>query len=219
MLARVPKSRDKPRKRSSVSAETRERILAGAAQAFGRLGYAKVRVEDILLAARVSRPTFYKVYRTKDEVFRALSERHHREIRKRIERAIDGAPDPIAQLDAVIDAFLRWRAGLGAVGRVLDLEARTPGTSIARHRQATLRAMTQLTAERMKAAGRPTTDAVLITALIAAMESVADSLLIAQEVDEATLARAKQNALRIVAGALAGPGDPVPPLPSGAKAS
>src|SRR4051794_32033833 len=61
-----------------------ERILEGAARAFGTLGYAAVRVEDILLETGISRPTFYKTFGTKEEVFQALSERHHREIRELI---------------------------------------------------------------------------------------------------------------------------------------
>jgi len=189
------------------------RILEGAAAAFGTLGYANVRVEDIIEAAQVSRPTFYKVYTIKDDLLEALSARHHLEIRRHIRNAVAAAEEPLAQLTAMIDAFLRWRAGLGPVGRVLDLEARTPGSSIGHHRKATLRAMTLLSAEQMAAAGRPAVDPVMITAMISAMESVADSLLLKPDVDAATLARANHIALRIVGGALAEPGDLVPPIP------
>lgn len=196
-----------------MTTATRERILTGAAKAFGELGYAKARVEDILLAADVSRPTFYKVYRTKDDVFEALSDRHHREIRERIERAVKGVSDPLEQITGMVDAFLRWRAGLGAVGRVLDLQARTPGSRLARHRRATLRAVARLSEEQLKAAGRAPVDPVLIQALIAAMESVADSLLADGRPSETVVDRARWNALRIVAAVMAAPGDPVPPLP------
>lgn len=200
--------------RGSVTAATRERILVGAAKAFGDLGYAKVRVEDILLAAEVSRPTFYKVYRTKDDVFEALSDRHHGEIRERIERAAKETSDPIEQITGMVDAFLLWRAGLGAVGRVLDLEARTPGSRLARHRRATLRAVARLSQDQLRAAGREPVDPVLVQALIAAMESVADSLLVDGGPSVAALERARRNSLRIVAAVMAAPGDPVPPLPT-----
>lgn len=190
------------------------RILDGAARAFGKLGYASVRVEDIIAAAGVSRPTFYKVHASKDEVFETLSERHHREIRRRIRGAVARAGDePAAELVAMVDAFLRWRAGLGPVGRVLDLEARTPGTTIAHHRAATLRAMTRLSAERMQAAGRPPMDPVMVVALISALESVADALLLKAEVTDAQLARANHIALRILGASLASPGDAMPEMP------
>lgn len=197
----------------SVGEDVRERILSGAARAFGRLGYAATRVEDVLEAAKVSRPTFYKAFESKDDVFDALSERHHKDIRERIVRAMAGVTDPSEQVFATVDAFMRWRAELGPIGRVLDVEARTPGSRLGRHRKKTLAEMTAFTAARTRAAGRAPVDPVLYYGLIAAMENVADSLLSKHPVPPAAIARATQNALRIVSAALAGPGDPVPPLP------
>ena len=213
MLAAVRQRHSRARGSASVGDDVRERILAGAAEAFGKLGYASTRVEDILQAADVSRPTFYKAFASKDDVFEVLSERHHRDIRERIVRAMEGAPDPAAQLEATTDAFMRWRAELGPIGRVLDLEARTPGTRIAHHRARTLQEMSTLSAERMRAAGRGEVDPILYYGLIAAMESLADALLSKRPVRAAALERAKRNALRILAGTLGSPGDPVPPIP------
>jgi len=200
-------------RRTAVSAETHARILNGAEQAFGGLGYAKVRVEDILQAAGVSRPTFYKVYTSKEQVFEALSTRHHREIRLRIQQAAETEAEPPMRLLAVVETFLRWRASLGTLGRALDVEARTPGSSIAHHRKQTLKVMTELSAGWLKQEGRPAVDPVLLLALIAALESVADALLSGSKVSEAALQRAKLVGFRIVAAALAGSGDPVPPIP------
>lgn len=178
------------------------------------LGHGSTRVEDILQAAEVSRPTFYKAFDSKDDVFEALSERHHRDIRDRIIRSIADVSDPAAQLEATTDAFMRWRAELGPIGRVLDVEARIPGSSIAHHRTKTLDEMTALTAERMRASGRGEVDPVLYHGLIAAMERVADLLLSKHPVSEKALERAKRNALRILSGSLAAPGERVPPLPT-----
>ena len=207
------KRRSKVSRKPSVGKHTRERIVAGAVEVFGKLGYANARVEDILLAADVSRPTFYKAFESKDEVFEELSDRHHRDIRERILRSIEGVSDPAAQLEATTDAFMRWRAELGPIGRVLDVEARIPGSSIAHHRAKTLGEMSDLFAERTRVAGRGKVDAVLYYGLIAALERVADLLLSKHPVSEAAVQRAKQVALRIVSGSLAAPGEPLPPLP------
>ncbi len=203
-LKRIPVSKSPP--------PTTERILEGAARAFGRLGYAAVRVEDILHEAGVSRPTFYKLYSTKEQVFQTLSERHHREIRELI-RAVPkhSGGDPALLLDAVVTTFFSWRAGLGPVGRVLDVEARTPGSPIAGERRKTLREMTSLMNERLVEHGRATVDPILITALIAALESIADALLSGKRSDPAALVRARSVALRILASAVAAPEDPSPP--------
>lgn len=196
-----------------VSNATQAKVLEGAAIAFGRIGYARVRVEDILEAAGVSRPTFYKLYASKDEVFEVLSERHHNEIRKRIQAAADAYDNAPMQLYAMVEAFLRWRAGLGPLGRVLDLEARRPNTMLTKHRALTLKRLTKLSRDISIASGRQPADPVMINALICAHESVADALLVADKVDEATIQRAIHICFRVAAGAMALPGDPLPPIP------
>lgn len=201
-----------------VSPELRERILQGAARAIGQLGYASARVEDILEASTISRPTFYKVFDSKEAVFKALSARHHAEIRERM-HAASTHPEPEQRLIDGIEAFLRWRAELGPIGRVLDQEARTPGTVIAHHRKRTLQDMLELTAQSVQRAGLPEVDPVVFLALIAALESVADQLLMEAPVQEATLQRAVRNALMIMGGtfAVAEPGPPLPGAPAASK--
>jgi AcrR family transcriptional regulator len=206
------RSRKKPSGKSAVTDKAVASILDGAARAFGKLGYAATRVEDVLEASGLSRPTFYKVFDSKDDVFEALSERHHREIRERIIRSLEGVSDPPRQLENVVDAFMRWRAELGPIGRVLDQEART-GTRLSKHRRETLDAMSAWATERFRAGGRGAPDPVLIYGLIGAMETIADALLSKPPVTEATIERAKRVALRVVGGSLADAGDAVPPLP------
>lgn len=191
-----------------------ERILEGASRAFGRLGYAAVRVEDILQESEISRPTFYKAFDTKEQVFQALSARHHLEIRERIHAVTEEQGEPLQRLARTVNTFLTWRAGLGPVGRVLDTEARTPGSCIAGDRRQTLQEMTTLMNELLVASGRKAVDPVLIVALIAALESVADALLSARKrIDHGAMARAQAIALRLVSSALATPDDVLPPLP------
>lgn len=53
---------------------TREAIIEASAEVFSRQGVAKTNVQDLLLAAKVSRRTFYKYFANKDEVLSALYE-------------------------------------------------------------------------------------------------------------------------------------------------
>jgi AcrR family transcriptional regulator len=194
-----------------------ERILEGASRAFGKLGYAAVRVEDILLESGISRPTFYKLYATKEEVFQILSERHHKDVRDRIRgivmQGVVKGGEPQVLLSAILETFFAWRASLGPIGRVLDVEARTPGSVIATHRRRTLDEMSALMNRVPPLKGRTPVDPVFIVALIAALESVADSLLSARRVDAKALARAQQVALRLIGGAISAADDKLAPLP------
>ncbi|MCA9773871.1 MAG: helix-turn-helix transcriptional regulator, partial [Myxococcales bacterium] len=68
MPTRVKKTAPTPRRgRPSDHGAMRAQILAGAADAFARKGYAPTTVEDILRAAGVSRQTFYRFFKNKDE--------------------------------------------------------------------------------------------------------------------------------------------------------
>ncbi|HMJ10285.1 MAG TPA: TetR/AcrR family transcriptional regulator [Polyangiaceae bacterium] len=195
----------------------RERILRGAAAAFGKLGYASTRVQDIVQEAGISRPTFYKLFDSKDAVFLALSETHHDTIRERLAQAYASTDDPAQQLGRALESFLRWRAELGPVGRVLDLEARSPGTLLEKQRRRTLAQVIELAQSGLKRAGRQPVDPALLRALVAAAENVADELFVESPVSEAVMQRAKAIVLRIHAAALAKPEERLPALPLATK--
>ncbi len=48
------------------------RLVAAAMEVFGRLGFSKTTVQDIVAAAQVSRPLFYHRFRNKEHVFEAV---------------------------------------------------------------------------------------------------------------------------------------------------
>ena len=50
----------------------RRQILAAAADVFGRVGFHKATIQDIVAAARVSRPLFYRRFRNKEHVFEVV---------------------------------------------------------------------------------------------------------------------------------------------------
>ncbi len=77
---------------------TRERIVEGARRCFERLGYAATRVEDILHEASVSRPTFYRVFRNKDEVYAEVSDNAVPHTRTARERVLEGAREAFGRL-------------------------------------------------------------------------------------------------------------------------
>ncbi len=77
---------------------TRKRIVEGARRAFARAGYAATRVEDILLEASVSRPTFYRVFRNKDEVYAEISDQAVPQARTARERVLEGAREAFGRL-------------------------------------------------------------------------------------------------------------------------
>lgn len=180
----------------------RDRLLYGASVAFGELGFHATRVEDILRAAEVSRPSFYQLFKSKLEIFEALLDAHHAEIEARVRAAIASTDDPVEKAARSIESFLRWRAHLGPIGRVLDAVARAPDTPVKSKRRSILELAVELWQESMCALGRDPMDPMLVHCFVAAGESLADSLNEATGDLDTEIARRVAVYLRLTIGAI-----------------
>jgi len=209
--ARGPSHR-RPR-RACGEAAIRERILAGAERAFAMRGVEATPVEDILHAAQVSRPTFYKFFQDKDQVLATLVEKHNHALLQMVGGSIASAKGPLAKLDRSIEAFLQWRAATGAFGRVMEGEARKPASTAAAHRRNVFKAFAALLDGEARKAGRAEIDPLIYVGLLAALEAVGARVLRSDWDIPGETARATRVMARLVRAALAEGGDPVPPLP------
>lgn len=116
-LAQLSTTRGLPRGRGSlpraeVGRAQRERLLRAMTAAVAELGYANVRIADVVDRARVSRQSFYEQFPDKEACFLAA---HQRGIAMILERLARSAADiqslePGAQLRAGISAYLSLAA-------------------------------------------------------------------------------------------------------------
>ena len=60
------------------AADTRQKIIAGAAEIFDRLGFERARLGDIVDATEVTKGALYFHFRSKDELARVVIEEQHR---------------------------------------------------------------------------------------------------------------------------------------------
>lgn len=188
--------------REPAPAGSRIRILDGAMRAFGERGYTDTRVEDIIQAAGVSRPTFYKFFANRDEVFDAIAESQAFSVIQAMKGAISIASDPLERLNLSLDAYLRWRAAIGPMGTVLVAEAMRPGSHASQQRQAILDAVTSwFSAEAREVIGEET-DPLLYVGVVAALERVSAELDRNTRVGEKEIQRCKEVMFQIVLGTL-----------------
>jgi AcrR family transcriptional regulator len=88
---------------------TRQQILSAALKRFADAGYAGTSVQDIVSAARVTKPTLYYHFENKAGLYQALIDRAHDErlrlMREAAARA-DSFPEKLVEILAALFAFL-----------------------------------------------------------------------------------------------------------------
>ncbi|MBK8257435.1 MAG: TetR/AcrR family transcriptional regulator [Polyangiaceae bacterium] len=188
------------------------KILAGAADVFRQKGVDASTVEDILLAAGVSRRTFYKAFANKEEVLVAL----HRELSGLLmsvmRNALEGAKTARERLERCVDVYLLAAQRSG--GLMLELQAQALRTGkLAERRKAVLTEMAELVEETSQKENRSLVDPLLVFGVLAGMEAVVRQMMESGRLTDSDMARARRVLVRLAAGALAEPGDDVPPLP------
>ncbi len=148
-------------------------ILRAGREVFSRLGYDKVRVEDILEEAGVSRHSFYRFFESKHDVLMRLTESVMGELVEGLSAAAAGPGDPATKVRHAIELYLRWMRDLGRFQRVLESQEAIPGSPQEAIRRATVTGIRQLLQrEALPVVGASANDDVLVAALIGAIEGV-----------------------------------------------
>ena len=209
----------KPPQRQRNKSQLRMRILRAAMHVFGRLGYVDTRVEDILTEAEISRPTFYRYFKSKEDVFDAVDEVLSMSFLQTWTSAIESVEDPLEKIEKGADAYLRWLQATGPIAGVTLQESSRPGSRLGPRREAALRIIVDVFhSETRKALGEEY-DPWLFSMLQVATEH-AGQLVIREGIREKDMERAKRSMVRILVGTLYDrdlPGAPLPKAPREAK--
>jgi len=86
---------------TSWAGPTAERILEAAHKLFSEVGFDATKMESVARAARISRPTLYGYYRSKEELYQAVLAREGALLQRKM-AGIDLAGDPVAVLRSFI---------------------------------------------------------------------------------------------------------------------
>lgn len=184
-------------------------IFLGAAKAFADLGYEATRVEDILAASRVSRRTFYKLFRSKEAVFEALFAYGGAAVDSAMVMATAQAgSERSRRIEAAVAALFESLDDFGPVCAAMLIEARKPESHFAPLRERVFRRFEQLLQAELQAAAIET-DLLLVRALIAAVEDIAINLLRQSPRGQLDHARAQAVVLRLITASLLAPASSV----------
>jgi AcrR family transcriptional regulator len=195
----------------------RNMILFGATRIFAMKGLRNVSVEDLLEGAQISRRTFYRFFKSKDDVALAMYTLGTSSLLESCRRAITGEPDLIKQLEKCIDLHLGNARQMGRLIWVLGGEAQSLESPLHARRMEVHEQLVGMFREAGRAQGRDNVDPLMIATLIFALEQVVRAVL--EQGDEGrrvtteSIARARAVMMRVATGAVAGEGPRVAPLP------
>lgn len=202
-----------PGKQDQRKTRSRVNILQAASKVFGRHGYANTRVEDILEAASISRPTFYRFFRSKEDVFETIDEVGSLSLLQMVSSAVTNAESPFEKIEQGVDAYLRWLVSAGTMAAVVRQESMRPDSRLATRREATVQMLSSLFEGEFERLRGYSCDPWLFSVLIAGVEHAGELLTAGKRPAEADIQRAKSVVLRVFMASLTSEESFLPPVP------
>lgn len=169
----VMRTRGRPPQSEADLDAMKTRIIEGTLQAFAENGSHKLRVEHVLEKAGVSRPTFYKYFRTLDEPLQIATRTINDDLIHSVRDAMLGHDNPgnvVAVALAGVNAYMAWGRRLGPVLQPLYTELYDPQSPIAELRLKTINGIHRLIAGAIRHAGRPEPRPIQVESFIIGVE-------------------------------------------------
>jgi AcrR family transcriptional regulator len=192
----------------------RNMIMFGATRVFAVQGFRTVSVEDLLEASQVSRRTFYRFFKSKEDVALAMYTLGTSSLLEQCRRAISQETDLLVQLEKCIDIHLSNARMMGRLIYVLGGEAQSLESPLHARRME----VHDLLVEMFRTSSDQKIDPLFIRTLVFGLEQVTRSVLEqgdeGRRVTSEMIARGRAVMMRVATGAVAGTGSRVAPLPT-----
>lgn len=138
-------------------AERREKLLDAGLELFGTQGYANTSIEALCAATRLNPRYFYESFKTREELLRAVYDRHMAALAATVDAALQDAPaDPVGRVATGLNAFVTTQLADRRAARITYLEIVGVSLELERHRRDVLRGFAGLVereADALAAAG------------------------------------------------------------------
>jgi len=171
---------------------TRLKILEASMAAFSAKGVEDTRVEDLLLAAGLSRRTFYRHFRNKQEVLVALYDLACDRLRDVVAMSLSSSGEPPDRIRAAINSFFVFHRAAGPLLRVLHQEAVRSESPLAPRRKALHREVIELLQQLDLPAPPEPRDPMIYLCVIWVLEDMSLHLLTETKLQDADIERAKR---------------------------
>jgi AcrR family transcriptional regulator len=183
-------------------------VLAAAIVVFDKKGFTQARVEDILDVAKIARRTFYRSFKSKEDVLVALYEMAAAELLAALRDASGDDDDPLVGMRRGIDVYLDYHAKNAGTLRVVLGQSMRPDSPLYPMRKAFRAALVSTMDHVARKHGKHWSPFVFV-ALISALEGLSFELLDA-EAKPADLQLARQTITALLAKVFEVSGPPLP---------
>ena len=187
--------------------ELREHIIAAAAIVYGQNGYRSTSVAKIAQAAGISRPLFYRQFKSRWEVVDIIIRRANEALLSASDKAMTEASDLFPMLSAGIDAYFDWCRNYGPVVGPLYQEIYDPESPACKHHQKTVRRMVNLLLKMVEKRNLPKYSSLLFETLLHTIEHTGSMIFWPEVQSEEILRKNRAVIQRIVTATLARPED------------
>lgn len=147
--------RGRPPQTREQADEVRARIVLATAEVFGRGGSRGLSVAQIIEQAGLARPTFYRYFGNAAEPLHVLLTASNEGLVGGIRTALTGTDQPVELGIRLIDAYLDWARGHGAMLRPLFAELHDPASPVSAYRERALDDIRALVRDTFGELGRP----------------------------------------------------------------
>ncbi|MFN7953152.1 MAG: helix-turn-helix domain-containing protein [bacterium] len=186
--------------------------VAGAV--FVRHGVAETRVEDILQAAAIGRATFYRQFRSKDDVLRALESEWRERVASILTTNGRRSVLSLESLASLLESQIALAVANGALWELFGLESLKRGSPLADARELAVERIATVVHREQSLARRERADPWLIRGYVAAYEAIVRHL-VRNGLDgpehRARAVRAMVNVVRAVTEGVLEPSSLAPP--------
>lgn len=206
-----PPRRGRPPQTPAQAEQVRARIVGATAEVFTDTGSRGLSVAQIIDRAGLSRPTFYRYFANATEPLHVLLEVSNAELVGAIAAALEATGEGVELGIRLIDAYLDWARGHGAMLRPLFAELHDPASPVSAYRNAALDGIRESVRAKFAELGRAVPGPLDLDAALHVCEYVVYRISAAaepgREPDPATVADARLTMIRVVLATLGNTAD------------
>ena len=200
-LERVKRKPGRPSLQSGTEPSVRSLIIVAAGKVYADHGYHDCSVAMILEASGVSRPTFYRYFKSRHDVIGAVIKTINNKLISKILMYVSDSQDMLEVFDKGIDAYFDWGNEIGKIAGSIYHEIHDLQSPASSHRSLVISQITKMAQQSRRLAGQ-SLNFMVLDALLHVVEHLGHQAFWPSKKDQAQTEALKQAIKTITSSSL-----------------